>query len=51
MENRVQSFLAGEDADVDELVGFLRSWLINHIQGHDAQFVAWLKEHGARAAS
>ncbi len=51
VENRVQSFLAGEDADVDELVGFLRSWLINHIQGHDAQFVAWLKEQGARAAS
>ena len=51
VEHRVQAFLSGEDADVDELVSFLRDWLINHIQGHDAAFVGWLQEHGATVAT
>jgi len=46
IETRVKSEAENNAQPSTELIDFLREWLIGHIQEHDHEYAAFLKEHG-----
>ena len=49
VEHRIQEFLLDGQADYDELVGFLRAWLSDHILTADAEIARWAVKNCATA--
>ena len=43
-------FDSGEDVSkvIEELLNFLKKWLVEHMVSFDHKYVPWLKEHGIR---
>lgn len=50
VQRRVQRYIAGEDADLDELLTFLDGWLRHHIAGADRELVDFLTAPSAATA-
>ena len=44
--NYMTSYERDREATIDELTGFLKSWLINHIAGTDQKYSGFLREKG-----
>ena len=46
--NYLSSYERDQEATIDELTGFLKSWLISHIAGTDQKYSGFLHEKGIR---
>lgn len=48
VEDLVYQFAVGESLDAVKLKGFLTTWLVDHIQGADQEYVVCFKENGLK---
>ncbi len=46
VEKLVYQFAVGEHLDINKLIDFLKTWLIEHILGADQEYVTCFKENG-----
>ena len=48
IETRIKNEAENNTEPSNELIDFLRQWLIGHIHEHDHQYAAFLKEQGIK---
>jgi hemerythrin len=46
LQETVSGLQRGKTQDISELLFFLHSWFIDHIEGADQQYGPWLHKHG-----
>ncbi|MCW8886672.1 MAG: bacteriohemerythrin [Motiliproteus sp.] len=46
--DKVSHYESNEDQTIDELLVYLKQWLINHISGTDQQYSSFLRDKGVR---